>query len=205
MVASLIAESLTHGGFDAAIARDAVHAREQVQSHDPDAAVIDINLGSGPSGIQFGQWLHRTHPQIALVFLSNHVDPHTAGVDRWDVPPDSAFLAKERMTEPGALVKSIEDALRQSSAMVRHDLQISSQLAKLTGTQLQVLRLAAQGLTNVAIAERRGTTDRSVEQRLQSIYETLGIESSRDVNARVQAIRMFIEAGGLVGDPQPML
>ena len=62
LIASLIADSLTKEGFEAATARNAVEARDQVRNTDPDAAVIDINLGAGPSGTQFGQWLHRTHP-----------------------------------------------------------------------------------------------------------------------------------------------
>jgi DNA-binding NarL/FixJ family response regulator len=204
LIASLIADSLTREGFDVAIAHDALQAREQVQATDPDAALIDINLGSGPNGMHFGQWLHRTHPYVALVFLSRHVDPRTAGIEQWDVPPGSSFLAKDRMTEPRALVQAIDFALRQSPSTTRHDLETTSKLAKLTTTQIEILRLAAQGLTNTAIAERRGTSERTVEQRLQAVYESLGIEISRDVNARVQAIRMFIEAGGLIKDPQPL-
>ncbi|MDA2989624.1 MAG: response regulator, partial [Actinomycetota bacterium] len=92
LIASLIADSLTREGFDVAIAHDALQAREQVQATDPDAALIDINLGSGPNGMHFGQWLHRTHPYVALVFLSRHVDPRTAGIEEWDVPPGSSFL-----------------------------------------------------------------------------------------------------------------
>lgn len=202
LIASLMADALTRDGFDAAIAHDAVQAREQVQATDPDAAVIDINLGTGPNGLQFGQWLHRTHPYVALVFLSRHVDPRTAGMEQWDVPPGSSFLAKDRMTEPRALTHAIEAALRQSPTITRHDLETTSKLGRLTTTQIEILRLAAQGLTNTAIAELRGTSERTVEQRLQAVYEALGIEISRDVNARVQAIRMFIEAGGLVKDSQ---
>lgn len=97
MVASLVAESLTREGFETAVAHNAVEAREQVQATDPDAAVIDINLGSGPSGLQVGQWLHGTHPHIALVFLSRHVDPRSAGAEQWHVPPGASFLSKDRM------------------------------------------------------------------------------------------------------------
>lgn len=205
MVASLVAESLTREGFETAVAHNAVEAREQVQATDPDAAVIDINLGSGPSGLQVGQWLHRTHPHIALVFLSRHVDPRSAGAEQWHVPPGASFLSKDRMSEPQSLVHAIESALRQSPTITRHDLETTSRLSDLTATQIEILRLAAQGLTNTAIAERRGTSERTVEQRLQAVYVSLGIEASRSINPRVQAIRFFIEAGGMVNEPQPLL
>ena len=48
MVASLLADSLHRGGFDASTASNAVEARDQVRNTDPDAALIDINLGAGP-------------------------------------------------------------------------------------------------------------------------------------------------------------
>lgn len=204
MVASLVADSLTREGFETAVAHSAVEAREQVQATDPDGAVIDINLGSGPSGLQVGQWLHRTHPHIALVFLSRHVDPRAAGLEKWQVPPGASFLSKGRMSEPQSLVRAIESALQQSPTITRHDLETTSKLKHLTATQIEILRLAAQGLTNTAIAERRGTSERTVEQRLQAVYEALDIEVTRTLNPRVQAIRFFLEAGGLVEDPQPL-
>ena len=196
-VASLIADSLTREGFDTSIAGNAIEARDQVHASDPDAAVIDINLGAGPSGMQFGQWLHRTHPYVALIFLTRHVDPRTVGFKQWDIPEGATFLSKDRMSDPKSLVQAIESALRQGPQLIRHDLETTSKLTHLTVTQLEILRLAAQGLTNAAIAERRGTSERTVEQRLQAVYDALGIEISKDANARVLAIKTFIESGGL--------
>lgn len=204
-MASLIADSLTREGFETSVAGNAVEARDQVHASDPDAAIIDINLGAGPSGMQFGQWLHRTHPYVALIFLTRHVDPRTVGFKQWDIPEGATFLSKDRMSEPKSLVQAIESALRQGPHLIRHDLESTSRLMHLTVTQLEILRLAAQGLTNAAIAERRGTSERTVEQRLQAVYDALGIEISRELNPRVQAIRIFIEAGGLVHDAQPLL
>jgi DNA-binding NarL/FixJ family response regulator len=202
MVASLLHDAFSQQGFDAVIGHDALEARHLVETQDPDAALIDINLGSGPSGLQFGQWLHRTHPQVALIFLSRHVDPRSSGAEQWDVPPNATFLSKDRITNTAVLVDAVEMALRQINPAARHDLEDRSQLAQLTAIQNEILHLAAQGLTNSAIAAKRGTSERTVEQRLQAVYETLGISISPDINPRVQAIRMFIEAGGLIRDTE---
>ena len=202
LVASLLHDALNQQGFDAFIGHDALEARTLVESVDPDAALIDINLGEGPSGLQLGQWLHRSHPQVALIFLSRHVDPRLGGADQWEVPPHATFLSKDRMTNTAILVDSIEVAMRQIHPAARHDLESNSPLTKLTAIQNEILRLAAQGLTNSAIATKRGTSERTVEQRLQAVYETLGIEITPDINPRVQAIRIFIEAGGLVSDAE---
>jgi DNA-binding CsgD family transcriptional regulator len=48
---------------------------------------------------------------------------------------------------------------------------------KLTNAERQVLALACQGLSNEAVAARRGTSPRTVANQLQSIYRKLGIVS----------------------------
>jgi DNA-binding NarL/FixJ family response regulator len=52
------------------------------------------------------------------------------------------------------------------------------------------------GLTNTAIANRRGTSQRTVEQRLQAVYQKLGIEVTGEVNPRVESILQYIEFAG---------
>jgi DNA-binding CsgD family transcriptional regulator len=49
--------------------------------------------------------------------------------------------------------------------------------AKLTNAERQILALACQGLSNEALAARRGTSPRTVANQLQSIYRKLGIVS----------------------------
>ena len=73
-------------------------------------------------------------------------------------------------------------------------------LSGLTTTQLEILRLAALGLTNAAIARNRKTQERTVEQRLQAIYAALGIPVNGDVNPRVEAVRRYIQAAGMPED-----
>lgn len=204
LLASLIAKSFEASGFDAFIAHSAVEARTCVEERDPDVAIIDINLGSGPNGVAFGRWVHATHRHVALVFLSRYSDPHMSGKKEWGIPPGSTFLSKDHVGDPVSLIHAVEEALGQNSLPARHDLDFRSRFEKLTPTQLEILTLVAQGLTNAAIATRRGTSERTVEQRLQVIYESLGIAITRDMNPRVQAIRMFIEAGGLVDETQSM-
>lgn len=203
LVASLICDVLNQQGFRASASANAMDARSKVDETDPDAALIDINLGSGPNGIQFGQWLHRAHPHIALVFLTKHLTPTDTTGGTWQVPPGSSFLSKQRLTDSRSLLIAIEAALREHQAPTRHDLDNQHAITSLTPTQMEILRLAAQGMTNSAIAARRGTTERTVEQRLAAVYETLGIQSTPLINARVQAIRMLIESGAIIDDPEP--
>ena len=62
---------------------------------------------------------------------------------------------------------------------------------------MEILRLAALGLTNAAIARNRNTQERTVEQRLQAIYAALDIPVHGDFNPRVEAVRRYIASAGL--------
>lgn len=203
LVSALLVEYLRNAGFDAHASRDALQAREDLLSIDPDAAIIDINLGNGPSGIQFGQWVHRSNPQVALVFLTKHPDSRITGERNWKLPPGSTFLAKERISHSSALFSALETALDQSKPPLRHDLQASGPLSSLTKTQFMILQMAAQGLSNQEIAKRRGTSERTVEQRLQAVYHAMSIHADSSRNQRAQAIRLFLQAGGFLYDEQP--
>ena len=61
--------------------------------------------------------------------------------------------------------------------------------------------MAAQGLTNAAIARERHVSERSVEMLLHSVFQALGIATHGDVNPRVEAIRHYIDAAGMPERP----
>lgn len=197
LVRTLLSDALSAAGFDVAVAVNAADARAKVDQFDPDVAVIDIHLGSGPSGVHLGHALHRGHPDIGLVFLTKYHDRHAGGVDAWDVPPGSAFLAKDRIDDAHALTEAIESVLVGGSPP---DERSDGPLSMLTATQLGILRLAALGLTNAAIARMRSTQERTVEQRLQAIYSAMAIPVAGDFNPRVEAVRRYIQAAGVPED-----
>jgi DNA-binding NarL/FixJ family response regulator len=172
-----------------------------VKSFDPDVALLDISLGEGPSGLDLAHVLHASRPDIALIFLTKHPDRRTAGLDGADVPPGCGFLRKDMVTDTGYLLEAIEAVLTNRPGMVRHDLAPDRPLATLTTKQVDVLRMVAQGLTNAAIARERHTSERSVEMLLHSVFGTLGIPTTGDVNPRVEAIRCYISAAGMPGRP----
>jgi len=55
----------------------------------------------------------------------------------------------------------------------------------LTEAEWAVVQLASTGLTNAAIAERRGTTARTVSKQLDSAYRKLGVSSRRELAVRL--------------------
>jgi DNA-binding NarL/FixJ family response regulator len=201
LMSSLLGDVLRAAGFEVAVAGNVLDARASVKSFDPEVALLDISLGEGPSGLDLAHVLHASRPDIALIFLTKHPDRRTAGLDGADVPPGCGFLRKDMVTDTGYLLEAIEAVLTNRPGMVRHDLSPDRPLATLTAKQVDVLRMVAQGLTNAAIARERHTSERSVEMLLHSVFGTLGIPTTGDVNPRVEAIRCYISAAGMPGRP----
>jgi DNA-binding NarL/FixJ family response regulator len=201
LMSSLLSDVLVAAGFEVEVANNVLDAREAVRAFDPDLALLDISLGGGPSGLDLAIVLHASRPDIALIFLTKHPDRRTAGLDGADVPPGAGFLRKDMVTDTAYLFEAIESVLAEQSGKVRHDLAPDRPLAQLTAKQVDVLHMAAQGLTNAAIARERHVSERSVEMLLHSVFQTLGIATHGDVNPRVEAIRHYIDAAGMPARP----
>ena len=72
---SLIADSLEKAGFKVATAANGLDAKRLISSVDPDALVVDIHLGNGPSGLDVAAQISLTTPEVGIVFLTDLPDP----------------------------------------------------------------------------------------------------------------------------------
>jgi DNA-binding NarL/FixJ family response regulator len=197
---SLIADTLTGAGFKVEAAASAVAAKQIISTFDPDAAVLDIELGNGPNGIDLADYLVRQFPHTAIIFLTHLPDPRFVGVDSAAIPTKAAYIRKETITEQGALVEIVEAALRDGASKnkkLRTDLDPSRPLAKLSKSQISVLRSIAQGLSNAEIAQQRGSTLRAVEHLIRRTFAAAGIDNDQSINARTSAARAYVEAAGM--------
>jgi DNA-binding NarL/FixJ family response regulator len=110
-------------------------------------------------------------------------------------PDGSAFLVKSEVGNASRLLEIIDDVLSGSAA--KAEVKDGTPLALLTKTQLEILKLVAMGYTNTSIAKIRRTQQRTVEQRIQDVYVTLGISDLEHINPRVEATRTYIQFAGL--------
>jgi len=194
---SLVANSLEASNFQVTVAADAAEAKTLCNAIDPDAVVVDIQLGDGPNGFEFADYLGMRSPHIAIVFLTNLPDPRFAGRDRRSIPANAAYVCKARLGGVEELVAALESVLReQVSVKFRHDLQSGRPLANLSRKQLSILAQLARGLTNLQIANERGSSVRAVEGMIGRVFEALNIKTGNDTNARVEATKIFFEAIG---------
>lgn len=191
---SLIAQSLEANGFEVASASSALEAKKMLSKVDPDAAVLDIELGDGPTGLDFAAQLAITSPEVGIVFLTDLPDPRFAR-DHHVVKENQAYLNKKLLQSPDVLKDAINAVLFEESIQnFRHDQSESRPLAQLTRVQMEILKLIAEGKTNQQIADIRKRSMGATESAITRTLDSLGIKRDAEVNVRVEAVRSYFQA-----------
>lgn len=200
LMGALIEAFLVAEGFEVRVCTEAESARTVASQFDPDLAILDVNLGDGITGVQLGFILERTHPAMAIMYLTQYPSAFLSQPGGAAHVGSKVILNKESVQSPKDFLHAVEAALRgfTSDASTLSDERLQS----LSTLQWEILRMVSAGLTNAAIAQRRGTSERAVEKHLQSIYEALEIDGNDHINVRVLAARRYLEATGVaVPDP----
>ena len=181
-----------------ASAANVAEARKVANDADPDLALIDIDLGDGPNGIDLAKILEDSDKGIAIVFLTHIADPRLLGISKSQMPKNYAYLLKSKMSDPKSLVQVIEKVLRDEvSPSIQENLNPNHPFTTLSRPQLEVLKLLATGLTATQIAEQRGTTPRAVRNIISRACIAAGIDATDSVNNRLLAIREYIRFAGI--------
>lgn len=187
LLRDLLAKSIEAAGFDVSTAANAADAKRVLKNSDPDAMVLDIELGPGPNGLDLAEVVSRQYPTIGVVFLTNLPDPRFTQNPKL-IAKNHAYLRKGVLNSGNELVEVIEAVLRDRvTKEYRHDLASNRPLAELSQRQLATLQLVSEGKTNAQIAGLRGTTVRAVESMLSRIFESMGIDPTSS-NPRVEAV-----------------
>ncbi len=197
LLRSLIVSKLEADGFVVEATDSAATARKSADDFDPDVALLDIELGTGPTGIDLALILRKEQPEIALVFLTHIPEPRVVGIDNRKIPKNAAYLAKDRITDPTMLSDAIDAALRGKAGRDFRDDKRDYPLAELSRSQLAVLQMVALGMSNTQIAKERDTTVRAVENLVKRAFEAAGIDTEAGGNPRVNAAREYIRIAGL--------
>jgi DNA-binding NarL/FixJ family response regulator len=199
LLRDLIARSLEAAGFYVSTAANAADAKRAVKATDPDVCVVDIELGPGPNGFDFAEYLSREAQDVGVVFLTNLPDPRFANRDLNIISQNQAYLRKSQLVDSKELIEAVNAVLKEQDVKkFRHDQNQKRPLAELSRRQISVLRLVAEGYSNNQIAEVRGTTVRAVEGMVSRIFQALGVDAQGVGNARVEATRLYLSAAGAV-------
>lgn len=159
----------------------------------PEVAIVDLDLGPGPSGIDICHALRIHNPSLGLVLLTSFTDPRVHDPANSQLPKGCRFLSKSQMTDIKILVQEI---LIARNKPLRVNKSKESPASALTDSQLEVLIAVAQGLSSAEIAVIRGVTVKAVEGMIAKIHSSLGIAKSKSLNQRVQLARAYFQLSG---------
>jgi DNA-binding NarL/FixJ family response regulator len=196
---------LQEAGVDVvAQAEDAESLLRHVRLARPDAAVVDIRMPPTHTdeGLVAAQRIRSEHPAVAVLVLSQYIEPSYALRLLEEHPERVGYLLKERVFDGAVLLDALRRVTENETVVDptivarllgrrrRHD-----PLEELTAREREVLGLVAEGLSNRAIAGRLFVTERTVEAHVKQIFQKLGLEARPESHRRVLAVLAYLRAG----------
>jgi DNA-binding NarL/FixJ family response regulator len=148
----------------------------------PDAHVV-MDLQMQPrTGIDAARTIWRERPETRILFWSNYSDEaYVRGVSRI-VPPGAAYGYVLKSASDERLRLALRGIFVENQCVIDGEVRGTQQKSAapamgLSESEYEVLLDIALGLTDRAISRRRGLSLRSVQNRLQSIYEKLEVHA----------------------------
>ena len=155
-------------------------------------AVLDLDLGEGPTGIDLAHGLRRLNPTIAIIILSTYAEPRLIGSKQQDLPVGARYLVKQTISESETLGDVIEDVVRSPLAG-QVDIQAPSALSELSDVQVDIMRHIAEGRSNEEIARLVFMAEGSVEKAIARIIKKLNVKADRSQNQRVMLAQFYFQ------------
>jgi two-component system response regulator DegU len=180
-------------------AGDGLQAVEMTGRYDPDIVIMDISMPR-MNGVEATKQIKASNPQVAVLILTVHTDVETifsilhAGASGYLV---KSILGPEvihtiRAVMDGDMVLSAE----VSQEVVRYALQHVARPAKtvpehlrLSTKGVELLSLAAKGLSNKEIGAQLGITEATTKSYFVDVFQKLNVRS------RTEAVFVALKSG----------
>ena len=179
-----------------------------ISGHKPDLAIVDVRLPPSftDEGLRAAIEARRRHPGLAVLILSQYVEPVYTAELLAEGQGGVGYLLKERVGDVRAFIDALERVAAGGTAL---DREVVAQLVDtrrggagggaletLTPREREVLGLMAEGRTNAAIARSMVVRPGAVEKHISNIFSKLDLPASDDDHRRVLAVLTFLQAGG---------
>ena len=165
----------------------------------PNIAVLDLNLGPGPTGIDVAHALRGELPSIGIVMLSTYEEPRLVGHNLPELPAGSVYVVKRTITNPDVLLRARRMAVDEDAHTEATRFVLTAESGRLEGIsdqQVEIMRLIAAGHTNAEIARRRNINEASVEKAVARLIKHFDIKSDKTQNQRVKIAQLYFELTG---------
>jgi DNA-binding NarL/FixJ family response regulator len=175
-----------------------------IAGHKPDLAIVDVRLPPSytDEGIRAALEARRRQPQLAVLVLSQYVEPTYAGELIAGEAGGIGYLLKERVGDVRGFLDAVARVADGGTALDREVVaqllerrrSQPQQLDQLTAREREVLALMAEGRSNSAIAETLVVTPGAVEKHVTSIFNKLDLSRSDSDHRRVLAVLRYLKA-----------
>ncbi|WP_426724414.1 response regulator [Curtobacterium flaccumfaciens] len=184
--------ALLDGAVDIDVVGEAAtpdEAAALVASLDPDLVLMDLQFGQDRTGADATRQIRSTDAAPYVLVLTNYdsdgdilgaVEAGASGYLLKDTPPDE-LLAAVRAAAAG------ESALAPAVAS-RLMARMRAPKVSLSAREIEVLRLVAEGSSNVDVAERLHITDATVKSHLVHVFSKLGVGSRTAAVSEARAL-----------------
>jgi DNA-binding NarL/FixJ family response regulator len=197
-----LARLLTDAGFDVvAKATDGAQLLRSVRLTEPDVAIVDIKMPPTHTeeGLAAAQEIRSAHPAVGVLVLSHHVESIYAMRLLEENPERVGYLLKQRVSDIAVLTDALQRIAEGECVLdptivgrlVRRPRE-QDPLGELTGRELEVLALIAEGRSNHAIGDCLYLSPKTVETHIRVIFQKLGLVAAPDSHRRVLAVLAFL-------------
>lgn len=193
----LLTRALASFGYDDVEACDGVvSALAAADAARPAAAVLDLDMGPGPNGVDLGHALRKRFPDIALILLTSFEDPRLLG-GVGSLPVGTIYLTKRAVGNDEILPRAMDVVL--ASPCADANARMGEGYAKplsLSDNQVDIMRLVAEGHSNAEIGRRLHLTERGVAKAVSRLVKQLGLDPGSDGNVRVLITQAYFQYAG---------
>jgi DNA-binding NarL/FixJ family response regulator len=199
-----LARLLTDAGIEVvAQAGDAPDLLRKVAAHNPDAAIVDVQMPPDRTddGLRAAIAIRRDQPDVGVLVLSQFSDEHYALDLIGDDASGVGYLLKDRVADGDALADAVRRVAAGGSALDPEIVGLmvgrrrkDDPLALLTPRERDVLTLMAEGKSNAGIADALHLTLNAVEKHVTRIFTKLELGHEPGEHRRVLAVLTLLRA-----------
>jgi DNA-binding NarL/FixJ family response regulator len=171
-----------------------------VEKEQPDLVIVDVRMPPTytDEGMRAAARIRESFSRTAVLVLSQHIETRHA-VELVSSGGGFGYLLKDRVLHVDDFLEAAGRVARGGSAL---DPEVVARLVapppphqalgELTGRELEVLGLMAEGLTNAGIAKKLWLTERTVEAHVRAIFSKLELSVGEDEHRRVLAVLRYL-------------
>lgn len=191
--ATTLEAALVFSGFEVVgHCRSAKASLELLTAKGADVAVLDIDLGPGPTGVDVAYALRERKADLGLVFLTSFSEPRVSRVGNRPLPKGARYTTKSQLKE----MRTLGAMILQAKYLPLESGSSEYPTLPLTSSQIEVLKLVVQGLTNAEIARLQGVSEKAIEHSVARTAKALGIKKTDKHNLRVQLVHAYAQISG---------